>query len=95
MGGWWREKSGAAKVLVVLAVLLMLQIGLCVATPALTQRWDMVQQKPAGEGGGTFGLVLWELLFCVANAAAIFIAGVWWLMGAVNGRRKSQERIND
>ena len=48
MMGWWRQRSGAVKVLVVLAMLLMLQIGMLIATPALTQRWDGIQHQPAG-----------------------------------------------
>jgi hypothetical protein len=92
---WWKAKSGAGKALMVLAVLLTLQIGLCIATPALTQRWDVMQHKPAGEGWGTFGLLLWELLFCVANVVAMVIAGVWWLIALMVGRRKAAERTND
>jgi hypothetical protein len=95
MMGWWRQRSGAVKVLVVLAMLLMLQIGMLIATPALTQRWDGIQHQPAGEGWGTFGLLLWEILFCVANVVSMVIAGVWWLIALTMGKRRAAERIND
>ena len=92
---WWRQKSGSTRVLVVLALLLGLQIGLLVATPVLAGRWDAMQHRPAGEGWGTFGLVLWELMFCVANVIAMAIAGVWWLIARMTGKRRAAEGIHD
>ena len=83
------------KVLLSLAVLLTLQIGLLVASPALSQHWDAMQHKPAGEGWGTFGLLIWELLLCAANVVVMVFAGVWWLIALNMGKRKAAEKIND
>jgi len=42
LGRWWSEKSGKAKVVTVLATLLILQIGLCFGTPAIVPWYQII-----------------------------------------------------
>jgi hypothetical protein len=88
IGIWWRRKSGAAKTMAVLLLLLALQIGLCIATPSLDHWADSISHKPQGEDWGTFGLVLWELYFLLLTLLLLVIAALWWLVGWIAGKTR-------
>jgi hypothetical protein len=85
----WKHASAPAKWISVLAVLLIMQIGGCVATPALTGWIDTQFHIAGGEGWGNFGLVLWELLFCALTSLLMLICLIWWIVRTVGGKRES------
>ena len=87
MKNWWNRRSGPVKVLLVLAALLALQVCLVFATPALT--------PSAGEGWGIFGLVLWEMIFSLANIVAIFITCIWWQIASLFRKIKLAAKTHD
>ena len=88
---WWKRKRFAAKAMVVLPLLLILQIVLCLATPSL-QKWaDSISHLPQGEGWGTFGLILWELWLCLLTVLLIAIVALWWVVGWIAGKTRARK----
>jgi hypothetical protein len=94
MKRWWKQKSGPAKILLILATLLVAQLILVVATPSLSQQWDTAHHVPAGEGWGTFGLLVGQLSLCFYNVVAMLLTCIWWLIASLI-RRNRAEKIND
>ena len=92
MKSWWKRKSGPVKVLLVLATLLVAQLILVVATPSLSQQWDTAHHVPAGEGWGTFGLLVGQLSLCFYNVVAMLLTCIWWLIASLIRRRKLAEK---
>jgi len=95
MGAGWRQKSVAAKAMVVLALLLTVQIGLCVATPWLARWSDSIAHRPQGEDWGTFGLVLWEFYLCLLTLLLLGIAALWRLVGWIGGKTRERKGSGD
>ena len=95
MGAGWRQKSVAAKAMVVLPLLLIVQIGLCIATPSLARWSDSISHKPQGEDWGTFGLVLWEFYFCLLTLLLLVIAALWRLVGWIAGKTRRRKDSGD
>jgi len=87
---WWKTRSGAAKTLVIAPLLLVLQIVGLLETQPITLWVDARLHIPGGEEWGTFGLVLWELLFCAANMAVMAIAAMWLATRAIIRRRRGK-----
>lgn len=70
---WWRNKSGKAKTIAVLCALLILQIGLCFGTNALTSLFPSVFHiRPSYEPYDTLTYMLFEALLCVITAIVLF-----------------------
>jgi uncharacterized BrkB/YihY/UPF0761 family membrane protein len=88
---WWKRKRFAAKAMVVLPLLLILQIGLLFATPSLQQWADSISHVPQGEGWGTMGLILWELWLCVLTVLLMGIVAMWWLVGSIAGKMRTRK----
>jgi hypothetical protein len=78
-------------VLLILATLLVVQLILVVATPSLAQRWDTAHHVPAGEGWGTFGLLVGQLSLCFYNVVAMLLTCVWWLIASLIRRSRRGE----
>ena len=95
MKKWWKQRSGPVKVLLVLAVILVIQLLLVVATPTLSQRWDTAHHVPGGEGWGTFGLLVGQLSLCAWNLAVMFLTCVVWFILWLHRRRKLAEKTKD
>jgi len=91
MKRWWKQRSGPVKVLLILATLLVVQLILVVATPSLAQRWDTAHHVPAGEGWGTFGLLVGQLSLCFYNVVAMLLTCVWWLIASLIRRSRRGE----
>jgi uncharacterized membrane protein YdbT with pleckstrin-like domain len=94
MKSWWKQRSGPVKVLLVLATLLVLQLILVVVTPSLSQRWDTAHHVPAGEGWGTFSLLVGQLSLCVFNVVAMILTCLIWLIITLIRRRTVAEKTN-
>jgi hypothetical protein len=75
-GDWWKRRSGGAKTVVVLAVLLILQIGLCFSSdstviPAYEAIFGASHDPEAGIG---FAVV--QAMLCGVTLVALLIAVV-------------------
>ena len=81
--------STAAKWVIVLTALLVLEVTGILATPALTQWYDTQFHIPGGEGWGQFGLVLWELLLIAATSLLMVICAIWWVVRTIGSKRKA------
>jgi branched-subunit amino acid permease len=95
MGKWWRQKSGQAKAITALAVLLTLQIGLCFSTPVTVLPVFELFMGPNAESELGWGLIIWQFIFCMITLALIVIATVWWIPGLSSGKKKSRKDTND
>jgi hypothetical protein len=95
MKSWWKQRSGPVKVLLVLAALLVFQLILIAATPSLAQRWDTAHHVPAGEGWGTFSLLVGQLSLCAWNLAVMFLTCVVWFILWLYRRNKLTEKTHD
>jgi uncharacterized membrane protein len=80
---WWGRRSGSAKTVTVLAVLLILQIGLCFSTPYTVQPiHDAMFGRDTGELAG-LGLWMVQAFLCVCTLVFLIIAII---VSAVSGR---------
>lgn len=95
MKNWWKQRSGPVKVLLVLALLLVVQLLLIVATPSLSQSWDTAHHVPKGEGWGTFSLLVGQLSLCLWNLATMLLTCIVWLILWLHRRSKIVEKTND
>ena len=74
MANWWKRRSGAAKTVTVLAVLLTLQIGLCFSTPYTVQPiHDAMFGRDTGEMAD-LGLWVIQAFLCVFTLVLLIIA---------------------
>jgi len=84
---WWHEKSGRSKVLTALATILILDIGLCFATPEIVPPlWSLLGVR--NEGNDDLGLMVLQAIFCAALFVAIALVGILWTSDARSGSRK-------
>lgn len=91
IGIWWTHKSGKAKVVTGLATLVILQIGLCFATPTIVPWFESLLHAQAS--GGTFEdlvLVALQAMLCVATLGAIFLVVIFWHPGLSSSKRRSK-----
>jgi hypothetical protein len=96
MGSWWGRKSGWAKVVTVLAVLLTLQIGLCFSTSYTVQPiYDAMFGPSSGEEAG-LGLLVAQAFLCVGTAVLLIIAIIVAAVGGhFSGKSNSEGDLND
>jgi hypothetical protein len=94
-GNWWQKRSGQAKTLIVLFVILPLQIWALLETPALAAWTDRLLHIPRGEEWGTFGTILWELCFCGLTLLVIVIAALWRLARWMTEKKSARKDFND
>jgi hypothetical protein len=78
-----------------LALLLTIQVVLCLATPVLEPPLEAMFHKPGGEGWGAFGLVLWELELGLLTALLLCVAFIWWLVSTLTRKKKSSGATAD
>lgn len=71
---WWRKKSGRAKTLTVLSVVLLLQIGLCFGTPAATSWFDDLFRIHPDDQFSFVGWMMIEALLCIVTVVLLFAA---------------------
>jgi hypothetical protein len=95
MPGWWKRKSGQAKTITLLAVLLTLQIGLCFSTGTITNSLHTPIPQGYDHPMWDFTLMLWQCLFCVVTLALIVVLAVWWHPGISSSRKQSRQGKND
>jgi hypothetical protein len=75
MGKWWRNKSGRAKTITTLAVLLILQMGLCFASPGEPPWFDwLFRIRPNPFQELRLGLLVVEFYLCLFTFLLLLIA---------------------
>jgi hypothetical protein len=94
VGKWWKQKSGQAKTVTALAVLLMLQIGLCFSTPAMMPWYESIF-GPSRDSELGLGLMIGQGLLCLVNLVVLFVVVVAWLPGLSSGKKKPRRGSND
>jgi hypothetical protein len=72
----WKQSSGTAKIVVALALLFVLQIGLCALTPtALSWRQAMLNRPQSDDPFESWGLMFFQAVFCFITFVALI--AVW------------------
>jgi len=91
---WWRHKSGKAKTVTVLAVVLIAQIGLCFSTEPVMHWLSPFFPRIDNDPMESLGLMIWQAMFCLLTIGMIFVASVFWLPG-LKDAKKQEKRNND
>jgi hypothetical protein len=93
---WWKRKSGAAKVVTVLAALLTLQIGLCFSTSATVLPAYLAIFGPSRDSELGLGLIIWQGLLSFVTAALLLGALVMAAVGThTPGPSREKDDSND
>jgi phosphotransferase system glucose/maltose/N-acetylglucosamine-specific IIC component len=92
---WWKQKSGQAKTITLLAVLFTLQIGLCFSTGAITNSLHTPPPHGYDHPMWDLTLMLWQFFICLITLALIVVLAVWWHQGISSSRKKSRQGKND
>jgi hypothetical protein len=71
---WWQRKSGPAKVVTTLATLLIVQMGLCFASPGEPSWFDRLFHIKPSQYELRVGLVVVEAYLCIATFILLLIA---------------------
>jgi riboflavin transporter FmnP len=72
--GWWNRKSGRAKVVAVLATLLVLQIGLCWTNPRTVLPLYLWIFGPSSDSELGLGLSIWQGILSIVTFFFLLIA---------------------
>jgi hypothetical protein len=86
---WWRNKSGKAKTITVLATLLILQIGLCFGTPSIVSFYQAIfhiKLRGDEEFGPNVGYMFIEALLALMTAIVLLVVVVSYIVGKIVGR---------
>jgi hypothetical protein len=77
---WWRNRSGRAKAVTVLATILILQIGLCFGTPSIVNSFQAIfHLKPSDdEFGDGLGYMMLEALLCIVTLLALIVVPLFF-----------------
>jgi uncharacterized membrane protein len=96
MAHWWGRKSGWAKAVTALAVLLIVQMGLCFSTSYTVQPlYDALFGPSSGEMPG-LGLVIVQAMLCVVTVVLLFIAVIVAAAGGhFSGKSNSEGDLHD
>ncbi len=82
MRTWWKKKSGTAKTVTALAVLLVLEIGLCFASTADPAWFDALFHIRPNPEGLRLGMVTMEAYACLFTFVLLVIALLVWAAGS-------------
>jgi len=77
---WWHHKNGKSKTLTVLCAVLILDIGLCFATPSAVDWINTIFHLRSQELEG-LGYMMIQAVFCFILLVAIFCLGIFWRPG--------------
>jgi hypothetical protein len=75
---WWQTKSGKSKTITVLCAVLILDVGLCFATPAAVDRLNTALHRIRSDPFEGIGYMIIQAIFCVILAVIIFGLGLFW-----------------
>ena len=94
---WWKRKSGAAKLVTALTTVLLLQIGLCFASPGEPAWFDRLFHIKPSPYGIRLGLVIIEAYLCIFTFVILLIAVLIWVTTsfAVDGLRVTPAERED
>ena len=92
---WWTKNSGGAKIVTVLAALLVLQIGLCWTTPFTVVPAYLAVHGPSSDSELGLGLMIWQGILCIVTFLALFVAAVAWAAEGRNSRDSNENEDND
>lgn len=87
---WWQRKSGPSKLVTALTALLIVQMGLCFASPGEPAWFDKLFHIKPGQFGLRVGLVVVEAYLCVGTFILLLIALMAW---AVASWRKDKPAV--
>jgi len=81
MRAWWVRKSGWAKTVTGLAVLLILQIGLCFASSAVAPQIYSIFHLSSGpeQGEAYWGLTISQAFLCLITFVLLGMAILLWM----------------
>ncbi len=74
---WWRKKNGKQKTITILATLLVLDIGLCFATPYGLSLIDGIFRRTARDPLEGLGWMFCQAVFC---GILVLVIAVMWLV---------------
>ncbi len=75
---WWQQKNGPAKSVTGLTTLLILQIGLCFASPGEPAWFDRLFHIRSSPHRFGLALVMAEAYLCIATFILLLIALIVW-----------------
>jgi len=75
---WWRQKSGPAKLVTGLTTLLILQMGLCFASPGEPAWFDALFHIRPTPDQLRLGLVVVEAYLCAGTFLVLLVALLVW-----------------
>jgi hypothetical protein len=95
MTNWWRNNSGGAKTVTVLAAVLILQIGVCFGSGFAVDR--LVAPTPGEEFGPSLGWMFIQAVGCLVTAALLLIVVVVLVVSRVikSARSSSGKETDD
>jgi tryptophan-rich sensory protein len=76
---WWLSKSGFAKTVTVLCAILILQIGVCFASPAEPAWFDALFHPRDYPDRLHFAFAAWQAFFCCVTALLLLGALLIWV----------------
>jgi hypothetical protein len=91
MGNWWTRKSGWAKTVIVLAALLILQIGLCFSTDYTVKPVLTALNGPSSDPEADLGLLVSQALLCLGTFVLLIISIIVAAAGGHFSRKGNSE----
>lgn len=88
---WWRNKSGQSKTITVLCSILILDIGLCFATPSALNWVQSAFQLRRADPLEGISYMLIQAVFCILLLVAIGCIAIFWHPG-INSPRRNKEK---
>lgn len=88
---WWRTKSGQSKTITILCVFLLLDIGLCFATPSAVTWLESAFHFRTSDPLAALGYMMIQAVFCLVLLLAIVCVSIFWHPGLAAPRRKKEK----
>ena len=91
----WKESNAAAKRIVVLAAILLLQIGICAVTPTAGPWLYALLHVQAGDPLEFAALMAWQAIFAIGTFLFLFWVWLWWPKSRRYSGKDRNEDFND
>jgi hypothetical protein len=75
---WWVSRNGYAKTVTVLCAILILQIGVCFASPGEPAWFDALFHIKPGPDNLRIAFAFWEAVFCCVTAFVLVMTLILW-----------------
>jgi hypothetical protein len=86
---WWLSKSGFAKTVTVLCAILILQIGVCFASPAEPAWFDALFHIRRSPYQLNLAFAVWQAIFCCVTAFVLFMT----LLAGITSSSSTDEHL--